>query len=172
MRCLTCLLVLAVAASADEGLWLFNQPPKARIEKKFGFQLTDSFLDRLRSASVRMNNGGSGSFVSPSGLIFTNHHVAMDCIQKVSSAQHDYMNQGFYAPTPAAEKACPDLEVNVLMEITDVTPKVKQEITPGLSLAAANDKRKAAMTAIEKECGDRTGDRCDVVTLYSGGLYH
>lgn len=172
MRCLTCLLVLAVAASADEGLWLFNQRPKARIEKKFGFQLTDSFLDRLRSASVRMNNGGSGSFVSPSGLIFTNHHVAMDCIQKVSSAQHDYMNQGFYAPTPAAEKACPDLEVNVLMEITDVTPKVKQEITPGLSLAAANDKRKAAMTAIEKECGDRTGDRCDVVTLYSGGLYH
>jgi len=172
MRGFVCVFVLAAIVWADEGLWLFNQAPKARIEKKFGFELTDPFLDRLRLASIRMNNGGSGSFVSPHGLIFTNHHVAMDCIQKVSSAEHDYMNQGFRAPRSADEKACPDLEVNILIEITDVTARVKQDIASELSLAAANEKRKAAMTGIEKECGDRTGDRCDVVTLYSGGLYH
>jgi hypothetical protein len=172
MRAILCVLAFTAAASADEGLWLFNQPPVTRIEKKFGFQLTQPFLDRLRSASIRLNNGGSGSFVSPNGLIFTNHHVAMDCIQKVSSAQHDYMNQGFYAPKSADEKACPDLEVNILIEISDVTAQVKQAVPPGTPLAAANDKRKAAMTSIEKECGDRTKDRCDVVTLYSGGLYH
>ena len=172
MRAILCVLAFTAAASADEGLWLFNQPPVTRIQNKYGFQLTQPFLDRLRSASIRLNNGGSGSFVSPNGLIFTNHHVAMDCIQKVSSAQHDYMNQGFYAPKSADEKACPDLEVNILIEISDVTPQVKQSVPPGTPLAAANDKRKAAMTAIEKECGDRTKDRCDVVTLYSGGLYH
>lgn len=172
MRALLCVLALTAAAPADEGLWLFNQAPVSRIEKTYGFKLTQPFLDHLRSASIRLNNGGSGSFVSPHGLIFTNHHVAMDCIQKVSSAGHDYMNQGFYAARPAAEKACPDLEINILIEISDVTAQVKQSAAEAMTLAAANDKRKAAMTAIEKECGDRTKDRCDVVTLYSGGLYH
>ncbi|MCC6587971.1 MAG: S46 family peptidase [Bryobacterales bacterium] len=159
-------------AVADEGIWLYNQAPKDRIRKKYGFNLTDEFLNRLRTASVRLNNGGSGSFVSPQGLIFTNHHVAMDCIQKVSSAEHDYMNNGFSAPKQADEKACPDLEVNILTEITDVTDRVQKQAGTAANSSAANRERKAAMTAIEKECSDRTGDRCDVVTLYSGGLYH
>lgn len=167
-----CVALAAVtAAVADEGIWLFNQAPKERIQKKYGFTLTDEFLNRLRTASVRLNNGGSGSFVSSQGLIFTNHHVAMDCIQKLSSATHDYMNNGFSAPKQTDEKACPDLEVNVLTEITDVTDRVQKQMTTS-DASAANQQRKATMTALEKECTDRTGDRCDVVTLYSGGLYH
>jgi hypothetical protein len=166
------LVALSAPGVADEGMWLFNQAPKERIRKKYGFVLTDAFLERLRGASVRLNNGGSGSFVSPEGLIFTNHHVAMDCIQKLSSAEQDYMNRGFLARGRGEEKACPDLEVNVLEEITDVTGRVREATPAGLGAAEANQRRKAAMTAIEKECGERTGARCDVVTLYAGGLYH
>lgn len=157
---------------ADEGIWLFNQFPKKRVEEKYKVKVTDEFLLRLRSASVRLNNGGSGSFVSPNGLIFTNHHVASDCIQKLSSAQHDYMNNGFHAASLEEEKPCPDLEINVLVDIQDVTKEVNSSVEPAASAAEANRQRKAASTKIEKKCSDRTGNRCDVVNLYSGGLYH
>src|SRR5262252_2289141 len=91
---LACLLVLP--AGADEGMWLFNQFPKDQVKDKYSFEVTDQFLENLRLASMRIG-GGSGSFVSPNGLVFTNHHVAADCISKVSSAGHDYVKDGFYA---------------------------------------------------------------------------
>ncbi len=160
------------ALRADEGLWLFNQPPRDRIQKAYGLDLTDAFLRHLQLASVRFNNGGSGSFVSPDGLLFTNHHIGADCIQKLSSAQQDYMAEGFYAATPAEEKACPDLEVNVLLSIEDVTGRVNQGIGAGAPAAEAGRLRRGNMSAIEKECASRTGRRCDVVTLFSGGQYH
>jgi hypothetical protein len=125
----------------------------------------------VRLSSTRLNNGGSGSFVSPKGLIFTNHHVASDCIQKLSSAEHDYMRNGFYAASQADEKACPDLEVNVLLSIADVTGRVNAGVPPNASSAEANRLKKGAMTQIEKECMDKTANRCDVVSLYSGGQY-
>jgi hypothetical protein len=159
-------------AIADDGIWLLNRFPKDRVAKKYGFSVSDDFLKRVQSASVRLNSGGSGSFVSPQGLIFTNHHVASDCIQKLSTPQNDYMNHGFHARTEAEEKACPDLEVNVLLEITDVTERVNSSITSDTPVAKANQMRKAAMTAIEKECSEKSGNRCDAVTLYSGGMYH
>lgn len=174
MRRLFVLLPLLTIAPlpADEGMWLLNQPPKARIQKKYGFNLTQAFMDRLRLGSVRMNNGGSASFVSPNGLIFTNHHVASECIQQLSSAGHDYMNNGFLAESLAAEKACPSLEINILLEIADVTPRVRSEVPESTPAAEANQKRKAVLTAIEKECTEKSGNRCDVVTLYKGGQYH
>jgi hypothetical protein len=168
-----CLGLLALPfMRADEGIWLFNQFPKQRVKRMHGVDVSDDFLARLRSASVRMNNGGSGSFVSPGGLIFTNHHVASDCIQKLSSAEHDYMTNGFHVAAPEDEKACPDLEINILLRIDDVTSKVNQGVAGETPAAEANRLRKAASTVIEKECGDTTGNRCDVVNLYSGGLYH
>lgn len=165
-------LMLAAAACADEGMWLFNEFPKQAVEKKYHFKVTDAFLDHLRLASVRFNNGGSGSFISPDGLLFTNHHVGSDCIQKISSAEHDYMANGFYAAAQAEERPCPDLEVNVLLKIEDVTTKVTSGIPAGTPSAEANQRRKTAMSAIEKECTSSTGNRCDVVTLYSGGEYN
>jgi hypothetical protein len=168
-------LLLAVSAGllclADEGMWLVNQFPTQAVKQKYGFEVTDPFLKHIQRSSVRFNNGGSGSFISPEGLLFTNHHVGRDCIQKVSSADHDYVAQGFYAASAADEKTCPDLEVNVLLDIQDVTAKVKEGEKPDADTAAVNQARKAAMARIEKECAAKTGNRCDVVTLYSGGRY-
>lgn len=157
---------------ADEGMWLPNAFPKQAVEKKYHFQVTDAFLHHMQLSAVRFNNGGTGSFVSPDGLLFTNHHVGADCIQKISSGHEDYMKNGFLARTQAEERSCPDLEINVLLKIEDVTPKVTAGITPRTPAAEANTKKKAAMSAIEKACTESTGNRCDVVTLYSGGLYH
>lgn len=159
-------------ARADEGMWLFNAFPKDAVQKKYGFQVTDEFLEKMQKAAVRFNSGGTGSFVSADGMLFTNHHVAADCIQKLSDAKNDYMKSGFYAKTPAEEKACPDLEVNVLRKIENVTAKVTEGVTAEMPAAEANQKKKAAMARIEKECTAATGNRCDVVTLFSGGQYH
>jgi hypothetical protein len=167
------LLLLTLSGSpswADEGLWLFSQFPKDQVKKKYGFEVTDAFLDHLRLSSVRL--GASGSFVSPTGLIFTNHHVASGCIQKVSSAEHNYMANGFYAATEAEELKCSGLEANVLQQIQDVTPRVNAGIQAKPGTAESNQQRKAVMSAIEKDCATKTGNRCDVVTLYSGALYH
>ncbi len=173
MRCRLLAIFLGAVCliHADEGMWLFNSFPKELVARKYGYQVTDAFLDHLRLSSVRFNNGGSGSFISRSGLLFTNHHVGSDCIQKVSSAEHDYMKNGFMAATQAEERPCPDLEVNVLLRMEDVTARVKGAVAAGASAAQANEQRKAATARIESECGARTGNRCDVVTLYSGGEY-
>src|SRR5579859_833288 len=168
---LTAALSAGLLCLADEGMWLVNQFPTQAVKQKYGFEVTDQFLKHIQRSSVRFNNGGSGSFISPQGLLFTNHHVGRDCIQKVSTADHDYVAQGFYAASAADEKKCPDLEVNVLLEIQDVTAKVKEGEKPDADTAAVNQARKAAMARIEKECAATSGNRCDVVTLYSGGRY-
>ncbi len=172
LRLLPILLAGACFLHADEGMWLFNQFPRELVAKKYGYQVTGAFLDHLRLSSVRFNNGGSGSFISPKGLLFTNHHVGSDCIQKLSSAEHDYMTNGFMAGSETEERQCPDLEVNVLLRMEDVTEKVKGAVAAGATPAQANEQRKGAIARTEKECGSRTGNRCDVVTLYSGGEYH
>lgn len=168
------LLTLVLAGSlcrADEGMWLVNQFPKQTVRQKYGFEATDAFLSHIEHASVRFNNGGSGSFISPEGLLFTNHHVGRDCIQKVSDAEHDYVAHGFYAAAAGDEKKCPDLEVDVLLEIEEVTSRVTAGEKPDEDTAQVNQARKAAMARIEKECTAATGNRCDVVTLFSGGRY-
>ena len=156
----------------DEGMWLFNQVPQAAIAKKYGFTVTDQFARQLQLGSVRFNNGGSGSFVSGDGLLFTNHHVGMDCIQKVSSGTNDYVKNGFLARTRGEEKRCPDLEINILQSMEDVTGKVNAGLTEATLLSEANRLRKEAQSRIEKECVAAGGERCDVVTLYAGGQYH
>ncbi|HEY6390044.1 MAG TPA: S46 family peptidase [Bryobacteraceae bacterium] len=163
-------IVLAGSLMADEGMWLFDHLPKEQIQKKYGFVLTNEFLLHLERASVRFDNGGSGSFVSPRGLLFTNHHVGADCIQKLSTAEHDYMAGGFQSATDADEKACPDLEVNALLSTEDVTAKVNAGISDKTPSADANRLRKATIARIEKDCAS-SGNRCDVISLYSGGQY-
>ncbi len=173
--CLSFGLILTVSSPlsyADGGMWLFNQVPKAAIAKKYGFTFTDAFARQLQLGSVRFNNGGSGSFVSPGGLLFTNHHVGMDCIQKVSSEANDYVKNGFHARSRAEEKRCPDLEINILQAIDDVTAKVNAGLTEDTPPSEANRLRKEAQSRLEKECVAAGGERCDVVTLYAGGLYH
>src|SRR5580765_6567488 len=114
----------AMTATSDEGMWLLNDPPRERLKEKHGFELTDAWLRQAMLASVRLNSGGSGGFVSPEGLLVTNHHVAADAVQKLSKPGVDLLADGFYAVTRNAELKCPDLEINVLQEIADVTKEV------------------------------------------------
>ncbi len=172
LGCGLLVLVLAAAVAADEGLWTFNNIPKQLLEQRYGFSPSDAWLDHLRLSSVRFNNGGSGSFVSPDGLAMTNHHVGSDCIQELSSAEHDYMANGFYAATRAQEKKCPNLELNVLMGIADVTADVNAGTKPEMSAAERSAAQRAAMSRLEKECAESTGLRCDVITLYEGGAFN
>jgi hypothetical protein len=157
----------------DEGMWLFNNPPKEYLKKKYGFEPTDQWLDHVRLSSVRFNSGGSGSFVSADGLVMTNHHVGADDLQKLSTEQNDYLKNGFHAKTLADEKACKGLELNVLLKIEDVTAKVQGAVKDGASPAEAADARRKAIAAIEAAgADDAKGIRADVVTLYAGGAYH
>jgi hypothetical protein len=169
---LSAVLSLSAIAAADEGMWLFNVPPTATVKAKYGFDLTKAWLDRTQLSSVRFNNGGSGSFVSAEGLTFTNHHVGATCIHGLSTGGKDYMKTGYYAKTQAEEAKCPDLELNVLESIEDVTQKVNAAVKPGASVADQGQAQRAAMSTIEQDCTTATKLRCDVVTLYSGAMYH
>src|SRR5881296_1801635 len=119
-------LVLTASSSAfaDEGMWLFNNPPLKQLKEKYQFEPTPQWLEHLQKSSVRFNSGGSGSFVSANGLVITNHHVGADTLQKISSEQHNYLRDGFYAKTQADEIKSTDLELNVLMSIEDVSTRV------------------------------------------------
>ena len=165
-------LFLAGGASADEGMWLSNAFPVAKVKAKYGFAPTPAWLEHAQKSSVRFNNGGSGSFVSADGLTFTNHHVGAECIHELSTGGKDYMKTGFYAKTQAEEAKCPNLELNVLMKIDDVTDQVNGAVKPGMSDAQAGAAQRSQMAQIEKDCAAKSGLRCDVVTFYSGGKYH
>ncbi|HKN48998.1 MAG TPA: S46 family peptidase, partial [Actinomycetota bacterium] len=164
-------LALPALAAADEGMWTFDSPPLKLLQEKYGFTPAREWLDKVRLASVRFNDGGSGSFVSPDGLMITNHHVGLGCIQNISTEQHDYVSEGFLAPSRDKEPACPGYEVNLLMAMEDVTPRVLGAVRAAMSDKEAGDARKAATARIEKECADRTGQRCNVITLYQGAEY-
>src|SRR5205809_2628223 len=166
------LLVTAISSRADEGMWLFNNPPLRQLKEKYQFEPTSQWLEHLQKASVRFNSGGSGSFVSATGLCITNHHVGADALQKASSEQHNYLKEGFYAKTNAEEIKCADLELNILMSIEDVTAQVNAAVKAGMPPDAASKARENAIAQIEKESKDKTGLRSDVVTLYQGELYH
>jgi hypothetical protein len=166
------LLVLCLGNSiyADEGMWLFNAFPKDKVQAKYGFTPDQAWLDHVRLSSARAPNGSS-SFVSPDGLIFTNHHIAQECIHDLSTSGKDYMKAGFYAPTRADEAKCPGMEFVVLEDISDVTAKVNAAVKPGMAAADAGKAQRQEIASLEKQCSG--GDiRCDVVTFYSGAMYN
>ncbi len=159
------------ALHADEGFWPFNAVPRAVIEKTHGFAIGDDWLRHVQLASVRFG-GASGSFVSPDGLVLTNHHVGRGAIQQLSTPERDLIRDGFYARTRADELKVPAMELNVLQSLEDVTAQVNAAVSDGMSHAEAFAARRAAIAQIEKASTDATGLRSDVVTLYQGGLYH
>ena len=163
---------IAPAALADEGMWPFNNVPKQELKRRYNVTITDAWIKKVQLASVRFNNGGSGSFVSSDGLVLTNNHIAEDTLAKLSTEQKDYMKDGFLARTRAEEAKAPDLELNVLMSIEDVTARVNQAVKQGMNASAANDARQSEIKAIEDESNKATALRSDVVTLYQGGQYH
>lgn len=157
---------------ADEGMWLFNDLPRGLLVTKYGFEPTDAWAERLMLSSVRFNVGGSASFVSSTGLVITNHHVGSDTLQKLSTPDRNLYRDGFFARTPDEELKAPDLELNQLVSIEDVTGQVNAAIKPEMPAQAAMMARRAAMSRIERESLEKTGMRSDVVTLYGGAYYH
>ena len=166
------LLIWQNRTQADEGMWLFNQPPKELLETKYGFDVTAQWLEHLQRASVRFNSGGSGSFLSADGLVLSNHHVAADALQKLSNEDRDLLADGYYARSRDSELPCVDLELNVLLSIQDVTDRINAAVSDDMDAEAAFVARRAAIAAVEKESLEDTGLRSDVVTLYQGGAYH
>jgi hypothetical protein len=162
---------LPLAGTADEGFWPFNRVPKAAIKAAYGVDLSDAWLQRVQQSSVRFPSG-SGSFVSPTGLVLTNHHVALDIIQQLSTADNDYAKNGFLARTPSDELRVPSLELVVLERIEEVTPRVNAAVTPAMSAAEQLAARRAAIASIEHEAEKKTGLQSEMVTLYQGAQYH
>ena len=172
MLALFSIQTLQLTALADEGMWTFNNVPRAEIKKKYGFEITDDWLKKVQLASVRFNNGGSGSFVSPNGLVLTNYHIVEDIVGEVSTPEKDLSKTGFVARTRAEEIKAPNLELNVLISIEDVTSRVNGAVKANSTDAEAFAARRAEVAAIEGESLKATGLRSDVVTLYQGGQYN
>lgn len=158
-------------ALAEEGMWLYNDFPADAVGQAYGFKPDAKWLKKARLASVRLAGGCSGSFVSNNGLVLTNHHCASGCIQQLSTAENDLMEKGFTAEKAGDEVKCPEIEINQLVEVTDVTERLNKA-TSGKAGAEFGEVQKAEMTRIEKACTQNGKWRCDVVTLYHGGAYH
>ncbi|MFL5451829.1 MAG: S46 family peptidase, partial [Myxococcales bacterium] len=164
-------LVVSFAARADEGMWTYDNFPKQKVAQKYGFAPDDRWLEEARLSSVRLAGGCSGSFVSPDGLVMTNHHCAHTCIEQLSTKDKDFVKEGFYAKAQSEEVKCPEIELNQLVQISDVTSRVTSA-TSGLAGEQFAKAQKGAMAKIEKECaGGDAKVRCDVVTMYHGGRY-
>ncbi|HUR97590.1 MAG TPA: S46 family peptidase [Pyrinomonadaceae bacterium] len=155
---------------ADEGMWTFDNPPLKQWKERYNFEPSKEWLDKIRLASPKLP-GGSGVFVSPNGLIATNHHIASSSIAKLSTKERDLMKTGFYAKTQAEELKAPDAEVAVLLSYEDVTSRVNGAAKAGADDMEMAAKRKAEISAIEKACAPNATLKCEVVSLYSGGEY-
>ena len=175
LRILAVVSLFSLAASAaprDEGMWLPNRLPRKLLKEKYGFAVSDAWVEHVQKSAVRISTGGSGSLVSASGLVMTNHHVGSDMLEKLSTAEHNYIETGFYARSNAEEVPCPDIEMDILWAIEDVTARVSGAAASAKSSAEANDLRRREIATIEKEAKERTQLKCQVVTLYQGGAYH
>jgi len=164
-------LISVTPLRADEGMWTFDNPPLKQWKERYNFEPTKEWLEKVRLASVRLNDGGSGGFVSPDGLLVTNQHVAGGQLQKLSTKEKDLTKDGFYARARGEELKAPDLEVNVLVSYENVSERVQSAVKAGATDKAASEQRKAVIAEIERESTEKTKLKSDVVSFYSGGEY-
>ncbi|WP_374468996.1 S46 family peptidase [Phenylobacterium sp.] len=163
--------LVAAPALADEGMWTYDNFPSAKVREAYGVNVDQAWLDRVRGASVRLTTGCSSSVVSPQGLVLTNAHCVIECVQDLSSPQKDYVKDGFLTATREEERTCPGMQAEILTQITDVTDQVRAATAgkAGQDFVRARD---AAMAQAEKAgCGDDKALRCQVVSLYRGGQF-
>lgn len=175
---LLAILLAAVVFSgtprAEEGFWPYNAIPTAAIKAKYGFVVTDAWLKHLQLATVRFS-GGTGSIVSPNGLVLTNHHIALSSLLRLSTPDKDLVKNGFYAPTNADELKVAGMTLSVLQSIEDVTAKVTGAITPGMTPQEATSARQKAIQAMATQPipgAPPPGVTKQVVALYAGAVYN
>ncbi len=161
----------AASAFADEGMWTFDNFPSAKVKAAYGVTIDKAWLDRVQASAVRLAGGCSASVVSSSGLVLTNNHCVADCAQNLSPKGEDYFQNGYHVGRREEEKTCPGQQAEILLAISDVTPRVLAagQGATGSDLVKA---RTAVAAGIEKEgCGSDPTLRCQVVRLYQGGQY-
>jgi hypothetical protein len=163
------MVFLCAAAHADEGMWTFHGFPFAKANGALHTNIDQAWLDRVRSATVRLSNC-TGSFVSGEGLILTNHHCVESCLAEHSSKEQSLVEDGFLAKTRTEEKRCQTQIADVLVGMEDITAKVATAIA-GKDDKAASDARKATLTQLESACEAAGKQKCQSVTLYEGGQY-
>lgn len=163
-------IAFAKPVSADEGMWTFNNFPSKTVGAKHGFAPSQEWLDHVRLASLRIAGGCSASFISPQGLVMTNHHCVVECLEQISTPDRNFAEIGYSATTPAEERKCPDFELDQLVEIRDVTKEV-QAAMAGKTGNDANKALHAKEAELQQSCGSDKSVRCDVVSLYHGGVY-
>ena len=164
--------MISHTVQADEGMWLFSRPPTKILKEKYQFEPDAQWLEHVQKSCVRFSSGGSGSLISPDGLVMTNHHVGSDQVGELSTPQRDLLKDGYYAKTQAEELKCHNLELDILWTIRDVTKDVQGAVTPSMSSANAGAARRKKIAAIEKEAKESAGLQAEVVTLYHGARYH
>src|SRR5690606_5313121 len=176
LRLTVSLAALALAASAapalaDEGMWTFDNFPIERVNETYGTNIDQAWLDHVRGAAVRLSSGCSASVVSGEGLVLTNHHCVVSCLQDLSSAENDFVRDGWMPATREEERACPGMAAEILLDITDVTGELTAA-GAGLEGQAFNEARNAAAARLEAEaCGEDATLRCQVISFYRGGQY-
>ncbi|MDO5308821.1 MAG: S46 family peptidase [Planctomycetia bacterium] len=166
------LACLTNCARADEGMWLFSNPPTQQIKEKYNVELSEEMLEHIQKSCLKFANTGSASFVSSNGLIMTNHHVGLRTVAQLSSKDVNYVRDGFQANSYEEEIKCPGLKLICLQEIVDVTEQVEAAVKDAATAEQADSARVACIKKIEEEANAEKGLKCNVVTLYQGGLYH
>jgi hypothetical protein len=165
-------LFLPLAVAADEGMWTIDNFPSAKVAEKYGIEIDANWLHAAQLATTRLENGCTGSFVSPDGLVLTNNHCIWGCIRNLSSEERNLSDEGFMARERSAELQCPGEQISVLVGLEEVTASVTKAVE-GLDDSKANEARRAELTRLEAACEKASGNTlsCEAVSLYNGGQY-
>ena len=161
----------AQAVHADEGMWTFDNFPSSKVKERYGFAPDAAWLDHVRESAVRLTSGCSASVVSKDGLVLTNHHCVVECEQTMSTAEQDYVAQGFLTHARTEERKCPGMQAEILMQITDVTSQVQSAIAAGDPKDVIKSRDAATAKIADEACQGDATSRCQVVSLYQGGQY-
>ncbi|HZF30146.1 MAG TPA: S46 family peptidase [Gammaproteobacteria bacterium] len=166
--------VLGTAAHADEGMWTFDNFPRALVAERHGVNIDAAWLERVRLATARLS-GCTASFVSADGLLLTNHHCVEGCLAEHSSRERSLNESGLLARERTDEIRCSTQIADVLVDLEDITARVAAA-TRGLDDRAAKERRRQTLTNLEQSCEDTSSKsrnplKCEAVTLYGGGQY-
>jgi hypothetical protein len=161
-------LAAAPSAQAEEGMWTFDNFPADRMREEMGWAPDQAWLDRVMAGTARLP-GCSASNVSEAGLVLTNHHCVISCVTALSTTDSNYIQNGFMARAREEELRCPNMSVQVLTSISDVTSNI-EAATAGVAAEGFARARDAEIARLTQPCTTAT-ERCEVVTLYQGGRY-